>query len=299
MPALPIEVVCPSCHSVLIVDAKELICPRCQKSYGVGSWGGYDLVPPGTLDRDGALEKSGRDREAASYESQQRKQKTPFFLKLERTLVLRSLRELPAGAILEVGCGTGQTTIALQRLHRAVVASDFSPQSLEILAEKGIPDVTLIGADASALPFPDCSFAAIVAVGVVGHMPAPARERALREFHRCLVPSGVLVLTAFNAARFRAEGTAASGHFGSGIPYHSWDANGLRALAHAGGFETPMLRPYGVFLLLQHLRVRGSWSIYRLGSPVLNAIEGWVHPLLPPNLSFPSVYWIMSARKTA
>jgi len=45
--------------------------------------------------------------------------------------------------------------------------------------------------------------------------------------------------------------------------------------------------------------VRGSWSIYRLGSPVLNAIEGWVHPLLPPNLSFPSVYWIMSARKTA
>jgi ubiquinone/menaquinone biosynthesis C-methylase UbiE len=94
-------------------------------------------------------------------------------------LIVRVLSELEVDSLLDVGCGYGRylkaarTRLALCRLCGA----DISPTQIEHAREylAGFPDVELVTAPATQLPFPDRSFDAVLTYGLMIHLrPAEA-----------------------------------------------------------------------------------------------------------------------------
>ena len=99
----------------------------------------------------------------------------------------------PAARVLDAGCGTGGL---LRRLHEAqpawvLTGVDFSPLACELARERTGGEV--VQGSITALPFPATAFDAVVSCDVVCQVTDPAQ--AVGEFHRCLRPGGVVVLT--------------------------------------------------------------------------------------------------------
>jgi ubiquinone/menaquinone biosynthesis C-methylase UbiE len=95
--------------------------------------------------------------------------------------------------VLEIAAGTGVVTRQLRDLLPAeahLTATDLNPPMLEIARVKFRPEeqVDLRPADATALPFPDSSFDAVVCQ--FGVMFFPDRDKSYREVHRVLAPGG-------------------------------------------------------------------------------------------------------------
>jgi SAM-dependent methyltransferase len=93
------------------------------------------------------------------------------------------------GPFLDVGCGAGAYTRMLREAHPGVtvVAADLSAG---MAAAGGLPATV---ADAAALPFPDGTFGAAVALHMLYHVPEPAE--AIAEIRRILRPGGTLVIS--------------------------------------------------------------------------------------------------------
>jgi SAM-dependent methyltransferase len=97
-------------------------------------------------------------------------------------------------SILDVGCGTGQSTRPLTAIARRVVGID---QSVEMLAEAeadATPGIEYRQANAESLPFPAASFD-LVTAGLAFHWFD--QQRFLREVHRVLRPAGWLAIYNF------------------------------------------------------------------------------------------------------
>jgi len=80
--------------------------------------------------------------------------------------VLQALAPAPGERVLDVGCGCGQTTLALGELvgpTGSVVGADISRPMLALARERaaGAPQVAFIEADAQTYPFAPASFDAI------------------------------------------------------------------------------------------------------------------------------------------
>ena len=103
--------------------------------------------------------------------------------------VLAPLREALAGApgprLLDVGGGTGNYALALQREGWQPVVCDRSADMLARAAAKGLETVEC---DATALPFADASFDAVMCVSMLHHVDD--RSRALAEQRRVVRPGG-------------------------------------------------------------------------------------------------------------
>jgi ubiquinone/menaquinone biosynthesis C-methylase UbiE len=100
--------------------------------------------------------------------------------------------------VLEVACGTGRTGAQLLRALPGVeyTGVDLSPYYLEVAREHLRPRdrVTLVAANAEALPLPDASFDAVVCVYLFHELPRNARRRVYAEMHRVLRPGGCVVV---------------------------------------------------------------------------------------------------------
>ncbi len=142
---------------------------------------------------------------------------------------------VPAGEILDFGCGTGSATPYLLRLPgaRSVTGVEVSPQSLKV-AEKlhGAPNVQfrLVNEHrpAQSLNLAFCN-------GVFHHIPLAERVGAIRYVHDCLKPGGLFALWENNPWN---PGTR---YVMSRIPFDQ-DAITLsfleaKRLLRAGGFE--------------------------------------------------------------
>lgn len=111
--------------------------------------------------------------------------------------VLRSLRSnLPAATVprvLDAGCGTGGLLCRLQEAEPAwrLAGLDFSPLACDLARKRTGLDIAQ--GSITAMPFMDASFDAVVSCDVVCQVTDAAG--ALREFHRCLRPAGIVVLT--------------------------------------------------------------------------------------------------------
>jgi ubiquinone/menaquinone biosynthesis C-methylase UbiE len=94
--------------------------------------------------------------------------------------------------ILDLGCGAGQTLIALE-LHPSVfaVGVDRDLASLE-LGREWAPGVLFVGADGEALPFSSQSFDLVISRVALPYMNIPV---ALAEIFRVLTPGGRVWLT--------------------------------------------------------------------------------------------------------
>ena len=113
--------------------------------------------------------------------------------------------DLPDGAaVLEVGCGAGFLTVALARRGYRVDAIDSSDAMVAStrarIAETGVAaHATATVDDVHRLAARDGAYAAVVALGVLPWLHAPAR--AVRELARVVAPGGAVVVTADNRAR--------------------------------------------------------------------------------------------------
>lgn len=112
------------------------------------------------------------------------------------TAAVAELGLTPGGRALDAGCGTAR---ALPLLRAAVgpsgtvVGVDLTPEMLREAAALGRHrDGALVEADSGRLPLRDGAFDAVLAAGLVHHLPDPAA--GLRELARVTAPGGRLAL---------------------------------------------------------------------------------------------------------
>ena len=110
--------------------------------------------------------------------------------------MLRRIREALEGApgprLADIGGGTGNYAVALEREGWEPVVVDRSPEMLACAAAKGLETVQ---ADAQRLPFDGESFDAAAMISMLHHVED--RRAALAEARRILRPKGRLALMGF------------------------------------------------------------------------------------------------------
>jgi demethylmenaquinone methyltransferase/2-methoxy-6-polyprenyl-1,4-benzoquinol methylase len=124
-------------------------------------------------------------------------------LGVDRRWRRRALREIVDGTpqqVLDVACGTGDSTIAVARAAAPgslVTGADISEGMMALVAEKaakaGVADrIRLVVADGEAMPFSDASFDRLTCA--FGIRNFEHKEVGLKEFHRVLKPGGRAVV---------------------------------------------------------------------------------------------------------
>jgi demethylmenaquinone methyltransferase/2-methoxy-6-polyprenyl-1,4-benzoquinol methylase len=108
--------------------------------------------------------------------------------------------------ILDLAAGTGASSVALTHSGADVVAADFSPG---MIAEgrrrhNGIPNLTFVEADATALPFADDEFDTVTMSFGLRNVNEP--RKAIAELLRVTKPGGRLVVCEFSHPPSRAFG---------------------------------------------------------------------------------------------
>jgi ubiquinone/menaquinone biosynthesis C-methylase UbiE len=152
--------------------------------------------------------------------------------------------------VLEIACGTGIVTRRLRDVLPAtteIVATDLNPDMFEFAKSKFRKDenVTWQQADASALPFPNCSFDA--AVCQFGVMFVPDKAAAMRESYRVLRSGGVFLFNVWDSFEANPFGQIAHATIASffdhhppsfyQIPFGFHDSAVIRKLLRDAGFE--------------------------------------------------------------
>ncbi len=103
--------------------------------------------------------------------------------------------------VLDVAAGTGNAAVPAARAGASVVASDLTPELLDIgRAEHPDAGIDWQAADAEALPWPDASYD--VVMSTVGVMFAPHHQAAADEVLRVLRPGGRLGLLSWTPEGF-------------------------------------------------------------------------------------------------
>ncbi len=96
--------------------------------------------------------------------------------------------------LLDIGCGTGQTSVYIATHHPCqVIAADINPKMLERARQsftKNHLDIPLLCADATHLPFPKNSFHIVLSESVITFTDI---SRTLCEFYRVIKPGGKLL----------------------------------------------------------------------------------------------------------
>ncbi len=112
-----------------------------------------------------------------------------------RDAALGLLRSALAGEpplrILDAGCGTGGTTVRLEKFGD-VVGIDLATEAVERAASRGLHH--LLKGSIERLPFRDAAFDLVTSFEVVYHLGVGDDLRAFREFRRVLTPGGRLLL---------------------------------------------------------------------------------------------------------
>jgi SAM-dependent methyltransferase len=114
--------------------------------------------------------------------------------------------------VLETAAGTGVVTRQLRDFLPAsahLTATDLNPPMLEIARAKFRPDeqVDFRPADATALPFPDGNFDAVVCQ--FGVMFFPDKDKSYREIHRVLAPGGRYLFNVWDSHSYNKFGRIA------------------------------------------------------------------------------------------
>lgn len=123
---------------------------------------------------------------------------------LWRVATTRAVAPRAGQRILDLAAGTGASSVSLARSGATVVAADFSPG---MIAEgrrrhSGIPNLSFVEADATALPFADAEFDAVTMSFGLRNVNEP--KKALGELLRVTKPGGRLVVCEFSHPPSRA-----------------------------------------------------------------------------------------------
>lgn len=140
--------------------------------------GMFDEVAP-AYDRSNTILSLGNDR-------------------LWRVATTRAVAPKAGQRILDLAAGTGASSVALARSGAEVVAADFSPGMLAEGRRRhgGIPNLSFVEADATALPFADDEFDTVTISFGLRNVNEP--RTALAELLRVTAPGGRLVICEFS-----------------------------------------------------------------------------------------------------
>jgi ubiquinone/menaquinone biosynthesis C-methylase UbiE len=97
--------------------------------------------------------------------------------------------------VLEIGAGPGAATEELRKRAARVTSLDYNHAFAVGIAQGNLcANGAVLQGDASALPFPERTFSAAIAVLVLHHLKSrEAQERAFAEIFRVLRPGGVFL----------------------------------------------------------------------------------------------------------
>jgi SAM-dependent methyltransferase len=119
-----------------------------------------------------------------------------LYRRCEERAIERALGVIsPESSVLDAACGTGRITALLLRNRLAASGCDVSLAMMNVARRRLTSigySVPLIESSVDSLPFPDRSFDAVTCIGLMMHLDAEARARALRELAR--VVRGPLVV---------------------------------------------------------------------------------------------------------
>lgn len=107
----------------------------------------------------------------------------------------------PNSRVIDVGCGTGRTTLALYKQGYDIIGVDLVPAMIDLaqqVAEKNGYSIPYAVGDATQLDYPAESFEHAL-FSNLGWPQIPSSEQrlgALREIHRVLKPGGIFILVA-------------------------------------------------------------------------------------------------------
>ncbi len=116
---------------------------------------------------------------------------------VERELLPWGLSRLDLGEdVLEIGPGFGATTKVLAERPGELTVLELDPGYCERLRRELPGRVGVVQGDATAMPFEDGRFSAVVCFTMLHHLPSPAaQDLLLGEAARVLRPGGVLAGT--------------------------------------------------------------------------------------------------------
>ena len=175
----------------------------------------------------------------------------------KRDAVLRCafLRYLPrSGRILEAGAGLGQWVEILRDWSYDVEGVEWSEPTVGA-ALAASPSLPLSVGDITRLERPDATYAAVICLGVVEHLPE-GPTRVLCELRRVLVPGGILMLSAPYLSPLRGL-KAALGRYPDRVPpgrpfyQYAYGPAELAALLNQTGFKVVETIPYDSLLGLR------------------------------------------------
>jgi ubiquinone/menaquinone biosynthesis C-methylase UbiE len=139
------------------------------------------------------------DDQAASYDRWYATPLGQLVDRVEKEAIFSLLPKLAGQRVLEVGCGTGNISLALARRESRVVGLDVSAPMLAAAqqhARQQCLSPTWIKGEAGALPFPKNSFDGVISILALDFIAD--RPGALQEMVRVLRPGGFLVLALLN-----------------------------------------------------------------------------------------------------
>jgi SAM-dependent methyltransferase len=111
--------------------------------------------------------------------------------KIIESFTRRYIRPSPRSKMVDLGCGTGATTLWLQEFGK-VRGVDNSPRALDYCKKRGLKD--LVRSDMENLRLPSGRFDAAFALDILEHVKNDAK--AVGEIYRILKPGGSLLVTA-------------------------------------------------------------------------------------------------------
>lgn len=108
----------------------------------------------------------------------------------------------PGDSVLDVGCGTGEVTLAAKRdaKHGRVYGIDPAPEMIAVARTKAARkklEIDFRVGVIEALPFPDSSIDVVTSSLMMHHLPDDLKVRGLAEIYRVLKPGGRLLIADF------------------------------------------------------------------------------------------------------
>lgn len=114
-----------------------------------------------------------------------------------RQLALQNLTIQSTTPVLDLCCGSGQTTRFLVERSHQVTGLDASPRSIQ-RAQQNVPQANFVEAFAEAMPFPDQTFDLVHTSVALHEMEANQLQQILGEVYRVLRPGGDFALLDFH-----------------------------------------------------------------------------------------------------